>query len=156
MSQSTFKPPIEIINKKAEYAHFLVDYYVAGLKLTGTEIKSIRQGHANLNDSYCYFHRGELYVKSMYIKEYKFGNINNHEPRRERKLLLKKQELKKLHRRVQEKGMTIIPYRLFINERGFAKLEIALSKGKKSHDKRHSIKDKDMKRDMNRAAKDRF
>lgn len=154
MSQNKeFKPPVEIVNKKAAHDYFLVDYVEAGIVLTGTEVKSVRAGHANLNDSYCYFHRDELFVKSMYIKPYKYGTDNNHEARRERKLLLKKRELKKLSRRVTEKGMTLVPYRIYINERGLVKLEIALSKGKKSYDKRQSIKEKDLRREMDRIEK---
>lgn len=147
------KPPIEIVNKKAAHEYFLVDVLEAGIMLTGTEVKSVRAGHVSLNDSYCYFQNGELFVKSLYIKPYEFGSYHNHEGRRERKLLLRKGELKKLQRRVTEKGMTIIPYRIFINERGFVKLEIALSKGKKSFDKRESIKAKDLRREMGRMEK---
>lgn len=155
MSQNKiFKPPVEIVNKKASHEFFLVDFLEAGIMLTGTEVKSVRAGHVSLNDSYCFFQNGELYVKSLYIKPYEFGSHHNHEGRRERKLLLRKRELKKLQRRVTEKGMTLIPYRIFINERGLVKLEIALSKGKKSYDKRASIKEKDLRREMDRLDKD--
>ena len=119
----------------------------------GTEIKSIREGNVNLRDAYCTFKDGNLIVKSMFIAEYSHGNINNHETRRDRRLLLRKQELKKLLKKVKEKGNTIIPYRLYINDRGFAKLEVALATGKKSHDKRNSIKEKDQKRDLARQKK---
>ena len=121
--------------------------------LKGTEIKSIRSGNVNLRDAYCVVKSGELYIRSMFIAEYKQGNQFNHEERRVRKLLLKKQELKKLEKKVKEKGFTIVPYRLFINERGIAKLEIALAQGKKVHDKRESIRQKDNKRAMDRAKK---
>ncbi len=148
-----FKKDIEIVNKRAEYEYFFNAQFEAGIKLTGTEIKSIRLGNANLSDSYCLFQNGELYVKSMFIAEYKFGNYNNHETRRDRKLLLKKPELRKLERRVKERGYTIVPYRLFINERGYAKLEIILASGKKSFNKKESIREKDLKREMDRSRK---
>jgi SsrA-binding protein len=144
---------IEIVNRKAKFQYFFDLTMEAGIQLMGTEVKSIRRGEANLNDAYCVFQGGELYVMSMYIAEYKFGNQHNHETRRKRKLLLKRTELKKLERRTKEKGFTIIPYRLYINERGLAKLEIALARGKKSFDKRDSIKAKDQKRDLDRAMK---
>ncbi|TVR88961.1 MAG: SsrA-binding protein SmpB [Saprospirales bacterium] len=142
---------VEIVNRKASYQYFLDEMFEAGIRLQGTEVKSVRRGAANLNDAYCYFHKGELYVKSMYIAEYKFANQNNHETRRPRKLLLKKTELRKLEKKVREKGYSIIPYRLYIGEkRGLVKLEIALARGKKSFDKRQSIKEKDQKREMAR------
>jgi SsrA-binding protein len=144
---------IEIVNRKAKFQYFFDLTMEAGIQLMGTEVKSIRRGEANLNDAYCVFQGGELYVMSMYIAEYKFGNQHNHETRRKRKLLLKRTELKKLERRTKEKGYTIIPYRLYINERGLAKLEIALARGKKSFDKRDSIKAKDQKRDLDRSLK---
>ena len=144
---------IEIVNRKAAHEYHFVDEYEAGIMLTGTEIKSIRTGAVSLNDAYCYFKKGELYVRSMYIKEYKFGTYNNHDTRRERKLLLKKIELRKLQRRVTEKGMTIVPYRLYLSERGIAKLEIMLASGKRSYDKRHSIKERESKRDLDRMRK---
>lgn len=149
-------PSIEIVKRRATYEYEFVQEYEAGIQLTGTEIKSIRLGNANLSDAYCYFKKGELWIKSLFIAEYKFGNINNHEERRLRKLLLKKQELKKLEKRVKEKGFTIVPYRLYFNERGFAKLQIALAKGKNTYSKRHSIKDKDVKRDMDRAKRGKW
>lgn len=144
------KLKVEIVNKKASYQYFLEETFEAGIKLYGTEIKSIRKGAANLNDAYCYFHRGDLFVKSMYVAEYKFAANQNHETRRPRKLLLRKSELKKLEKKVKERGYSIIPYRLYIGERGLAKLEVALAKGKKSFDKRDSIKEKDQKREMAR------
>lgn len=144
---------IEIVNRKASFEYHFLDMMEAGIMLQGTEIKSIRKGAVNLNDCYCYFQRGALYVKSLYIKEYENGSYANHEARRPRKLLLKKTELRKLEKKVKERGYTIIPYRLYINSRGFAKLEIALAQGKKTYDKRNSIKDKDTKRDFERMKK---
>ena len=147
------KKAIEIVNRKAAHLYFFNEEIEVGIVLRGTEIKSIRAGHVNLRDAYCYFKKGELYVQNLYIKEYDFGNIFNHEPRRLRKLLLRRRELKKLEKKVKEKGVTIVPYRLYMNERGFAKLEIIVATGKKSADKRNTIKDKDMKRDMERNLK---
>ena len=144
---------IEINNRKASYLYNFIDTFEAGIQLTGTEIKSIRQGKANLNDAYCVFNKGELFVKNMYIAPYEYGSYYNHETRRDRKLLLKKTELKKLDRKVKERGCTIIPFRLFVNMRGLAKLEIALTQGKKSHDKSQIIKERDIKRDMDREVK---
>lgn len=143
----------EIVNRKAKFEYHFITEFEAGLMLKGTEVKSLRKGEANLNDAYCLFINGELFVKSMYIAEYDHGNINNHETRRDRKLLLKKPELKKIERRVTEKGMSVVPYRLFFSERGFAKLEVILGQGKKSYDKRTSIKEKDLKRDLDRSNK---
>ena len=147
------KNSIEILNRKAKFEYHFLDLYEAGIMLTGTEIKSIRNGEVNLKDAYCVFRKGELFVRSMYIKEYAFGTYDNHEPRRERKLLLRRRELKKLEKRVKERGFTIVPYRLYLSDRGFAKLEIALAQGKKSYDKRESIKAKDQKRDLDRMKK---
>ena len=126
---------LEVVNRKARYQYHFISTYEAGIVLTGTEIKSIRAGNVNLNDAYCTFKKGELWIQSMYIKEYKYATYYNHESRRIRKLLLRKGELKKLEKRVKERGFTIVPYRLFISERGFAKLEIALAQGKKAFDK---------------------
>jgi len=126
---------------------------VAGIVLTGTEIKSIRQGKANLADSFCVFDGGELFVRGMHIAEYTYGTYNNHITKRDRKLLLTARELKKLHIKVKEKGMTIVPVVLFINEKGLAKLEIALAKGKHFYDKRESLKEKDSKREIDRHLK---
>ena len=143
----------EIVNRKAAYEFQFIDTYEAGIMLQGTEIKSIRGGNVNLRDAYCVFMDGELYIRSLFIAEYSHGNIFNHEARRTRKLLLRKRELKKLEKRVKEKGFTIIPYRMYITERGFAKLEIVLGQGKKSFDKRETIKEKDVKRDLDRMKK---
>lgn len=145
------KSKVEIKNKRAEFDYEFLDTYTAGIVLTGTEIKSIRAGKASLVDSYCYFAGNELYVKNMHIADYWWGSFNNHDPRRERKLLLTKKELRKLQRATKEKGLTIIATRLFIAENGYAKLNIALAKGKKEYDKRNSIKEKDIRRDMDRA-----
>lgn len=141
---------VNIQNKRARFEYELIDFYTAGIQLLGTEIKSIRQGKAVLTDSYCFIQGGELWIKGMHIAEYSHGNINNHEPLRERKLLLKKHELQKLEKKLKDQGNTIVPLRLFINESGFAKLEIALARGKKIYDKRESIKERDVKRDLDR------
>ena len=137
-----------IKNKKAGFEFQLLESYTAGIQLTGTEIKSIRAAKANLSDSYCIFENGELWVKNMHISEYKEGSYNNVEPKRQRKLLLTKKELHKLLQKVKVKGLTIIPVKLFINERGYAKLEIALARGKKFHDKRQDLKLKEARREM--------
>lgn len=147
---SKAKSKIEIRNKKASYEYEFLENYTAGIVLTGTEIKSIRAGKASLVDSWCYFSGGELYVKNMHIAEYWWGNLFNHDPRRDRKLLLNRKELRKLQRSVKEKGLTIVATRLFIAENGYAKLNIALARGKKEYDKRESIKEKDLKRAMER------
>lgn len=144
---------INIKNKRATFDYEILEKFVAGIVLGGTEIKSIREGRASLVDSYCYFVAGELWVKGMNIAEYFYGTFNNHQPARERKLLLKKKELSKLERKTKESGLTIIPVRMFLNERGFAKLEIALAKGKKQHDKRETLKQKDASREMDRVKK---
>lgn len=149
--KSRFSSNINIRNKKASYEFQLIDKWVAGLALQGTEIKSIREGKASLQEAHCYFNGSELFVKSMNITPYAQASHFNHEPLRERKLLLKKKELEKLQTKSEEKGLTIIPTRLFINGKGLAKMEIALAKGKKLHDKRDSIKEKDLKREMDRA-----
>lgn len=144
---------IEITNRKARYEYHFADTFEAGMVLTGTEIKSIRAGNANLRDAFCIFINDELYVKGIYIAPYKEGSYANHDPVRDRKLLMKRSELKKLRRRVDEKGMTLVPYRLYLNQRGLAKLEIALAQGKKAFDKRESIKERDTKRDLDRTRK---
>ena len=141
---------INVHNKQASFEYQFLDTYVAGLALMGTEIKSIRLGKVQLQGAFCTFKDNELFVQSMNISKYDEGTHYNHTPLRERKLLLKKKELNKLHKKLDEKGLTIVPIRLFINDRGFAKLEIALAKGKKTHDKRDSIKEKDVKREMDR------
>lgn len=146
----------ELYNRKARFEYHFVDTYEAGLQLQGTEIKSIRKGNANLNDAYCTFEHGELFIRNMYIAEYDNGTYANHEPRRIRKLLLKHRELHKLERRVSEKGMTIVPFHLYFNERGFVKIEIALAMGKKAFDKRNTIKERDNKREMDQLKKIRL
>ena len=144
---------MEIKNRQAYFEYFFDDKYVAGIVLTGTEVKSLREGKANFNDSYCIFHKGELWIRSFHISEYSHGTVNNHDPIRERKLLLSKRELKKLQTKIKEKGYTIIPLRLFFNEKNFVKVEIGLARGKKVHDKRESIKEKDVQRELSRAVK---
>ncbi len=145
---------INILNKKARFAYEILDKYTAGIVLTGTEIKSIRSSKASIAESFCEFNdRGELFAINMTIEEYAFGNYYNHRPKAERKLLLNKRELKSLNKDVQQKGLAIIPTRLFINEKGYAKLEIALAKGKKLFDKRDTIKDRDNKRNLDRIKK---
>jgi SsrA-binding protein len=144
---------INIKNKRATFDYELLDDYTAGIVLTGTEIKSIRQGKASLVDTFCYFTKGELWVKNMHVAEYFYGSYNNHAARRDRKLLLNKKELRKLERGIKDNGFTIVPVRLFINEKGLAKLVVALAKGKKQYDKRESLKEKDDRRDMDRMFK---
>lgn len=144
---------INIKNRKAKFEYELIETFVAGMQLAGTEIKSIRSGKANLSDSYCQFFSGELFVRNLHISEYELGNINNHPAKRDRKLLLNKKELEKLERKIKESGLTIVPTRLFINNRGLAKLEIALARGKKIYDKRETLKRKDAQRDMDRATR---
>ncbi len=146
MSKDKNKSNIRIKNKRASFEYFLIEKYVAGIELVGTEIKSIREGKANISDAYCTFRGGQLFVVGMHIAEYSFGTYNNHVPKRDRRLLLTKKELHKLKIKSDEKGFTIIPTVMFINENGFAKLEIALAKGKHFFDKRESIKEKDTKR----------
>jgi SsrA-binding protein len=144
---------IHIKNKKAYFDYEIIDKLVAGIQLTGTEIKSIRMGKASLSDSYCLFKENELWVTNMRISAYDQGSYNNHDPYRDRKLLLNRKELNKLEKQTREKGLTIIALRVFINETGYAKLEIALAKGMKKYDKREAIKKKDLKRDMERLGK---
>ncbi len=144
---------VEIVNRRAQYEYHFLELFEAGIVLQGTEIKSIRQGNANLSDAYCVFQYGDLYVRSMFIAEYEYGTYANHDPRRMRKLLLRRPELRKLERRVKERGLTIVPSRLYLSERGFAKLEIALAQGKKTHDKRETIKARDQKRELDRSHK---
>lgn len=143
-------------NKKATYKYIFLDRYKCGIVLTGTEIKSIREGKLNFSDSYCLFKNNELWATDIHIAEYKYGTINNHEPKRDRKLLLTRRELNKLERKVSEKGLTIVPLELIIDERGFAKLEIALAKGKQFHDKRENIKERDINMEIQRAKKIRY
>ena len=145
---------INIQNKKARFEFEILNKFVAGIQLTGTEIKSIRHSKARITESFCEFNlKGELFVINMTIQEYDFGNHYNHAPKAERKLLLNKKELKKLEKEVKNSGLTIIPLKLFINEKGFAKLIISLAKGKKLYDKRETIKDRDNKRDLDRVKK---
>lgn len=144
---------IVIKNKKAAFDYEILEDWVAGISLTGTEIKSIRMGKASLVDCYCYLHHGELFVRGMNISEYDWGTYNNHQPRRDRKLLLQKKELRKIERALQDKGLTVVGLRLFINDKGLAKLLIGLARGRKKYDKREYLKEKDAKRDMDRAIK---
>jgi SsrA-binding protein len=137
-------------NRKAGFEYHILTSFEAGIQLTGTEIKSVREGQVNLADAYCLFLDDGLYVRGMHIAEYKQGTYNNHETKRDRKLLLNKTELRKLKGKVKEKGFSIIPLRMYISERGFAKLEIAMAKGKKMFDKRQDMKEKDLKREMDR------
>ncbi|TCK83508.1 SsrA-binding protein SmpB [Albibacterium bauzanense] len=144
---------INVKNKKAYFEYHILDKYIAGISLLGTEIKSIRSGKVNINDSFCSFLDGDLYIRNMHISEYSHGSFYNHEARRDRKLLLTKKELKKLLVKGEERGYTIIPLRMFISNRGFAKLEIALAQGKKDFDKRDTIKDRENKRELDRVMK---
>jgi SsrA-binding protein len=144
---------MSISNRSAYHEFFIEDKYDAGLVLTGTEVKSLRAGRASFNDSYCYFHKGELWIKSLHIAEYSHGTSNNHDPIRERKLLLQKKELRKMETKMKEKGYTIVPLKIFFNEKGLAKMEIGLGKGKKLYDKRESIKQRDTDREMKRYLK---
>ncbi len=142
--------PINIKNKRASFDYEFIDTYTAGIVLTGTEIKSIRMGKVSLVDTYCYFIRGELWVKNMHIAEYFYGSYNNHTARRDRKLLLSRKELRKLENDSRTPGFTIVPTRLYINEKGLAKVIVALAKGKKLFDKRETLKEKDARREMDR------
>ena len=144
---------INIKNRKASHEYEFIDKYVAGIALKGTEIKSIRNSQVNMSDSYCVFIEEELWIKNLHISEYVNGGYINHEPKRKRKLLLKRTELEKIHGKVKTKGVTIIPLRLFVNEKGKAKVEIAVAKGKKIFDKRESLKEKDNKRNLDRIKK---
>lgn len=141
---------ISIKNKKAYFEYHILDKYVAGIELLGTEIKSIRAGKANLSDGFCTFVGNELFAFNIHISEYSMGSFYNHEPKRNRKLLLNKKELRKLQQKTQDKGTTIVPLQIFFNERGFAKMEIALAQGKKLHDKRDSLKERDAKIELGR------
>ncbi len=150
MAEKRFSSDINIRNKQATFQYELLDKYIAGIALRGTEIKSIREGKVNLQDGYCYFNNGEIFARGINITPYAQGTHYNHEAGRERKLLLKKTELKKLESKVEEKGLALIPIRIFITDRGLAKLEIALARGKKTHDKREGIKERDIKRELSR------
>ena len=151
MAKDKIQKQVEIKNRRASFEYSFLDTFTAGLVLTGTEIKSIRQGKANLTDAYCIFFQNELFVRNMHISMYDEGTHFNHDPLRDRKLLLSKRELGKLMKEMKNVGLTIIPTRLFISDKGYAKLNIALAKGKKTFDKRDDIKEKDIKRDMDRA-----
>ena len=146
-------PMTEIRNRSAFHEFFIEDSYIAGMVLVGTEVKALRAGKASFNDSYCIFNKGELYIKSLHISEYAFGTSQNHEPLQERKLLLRKKELKKLEAKMTEKSYTIVPLKIFFNEKNLAKIEIGLGKGKKLHDKRETIKKRDTEREMKRYLK---
>lgn len=144
---------INIRNKRATFDYEIIEQFTAGIVLVGTEIKSIRLGKASLTDCYCYFDRGELYIRGVNINEYKWGTYNNHIPKHDRKLLLNRRELNKLERALQDKGLTVVGMRMFISDKGFAKVVIGLARGRKNFDKREYIKDKDARREMDRAMK---
>ena len=141
---------MEIKNRSAFHEYFFDNKYVAGIILTGTEVKSLREGKASFNDSYCIIHKGEMWLKSLHIAEYSHGTINNHDPIRDRKLLLQKREINKIEAKLKEKGYTLIPLLIFFNEKNLVKVEIGLGKGKKLHDKRETIKKRDVEREMKR------
>ena len=144
---------MEIKNRSAFHEYFFDNKYVAGIVLTGTEVKSLREGKASFNDSYCIIHKGEMWLKSLHIAQYSHGTANNHDPLRERKLLLQKREITKIEGKLKEKGYTLIPLRIFFNEKNLIKVEIGLGKGKKLHDKRETIKKRDVEREMKRFIK---
>lgn len=152
-AKSNIQQKISIKNRRASFDYSFLEKFTAGIVLVGTEIKAIRQGKASLVDSYCYFRNDELYIKNMNISEYTEGNVYNHEPTRERKLLLNKLELNKLQKKLKDQGLTIVPIELFTSDKGYAKLEIALAKGKKQFDKRDDLKAKDIDRDLKRRFK---
>lgn len=151
---TAIKNVISIRNKRASFEYFLLEEFIAGLQITGTEIKSIREGKANLTDAYCGFKGDELFVINMHVAEYTMGTHYNHEPKRDRKLLLNKRELRKIATKTNEKGLTMVPMELFVNEKGLAKLKFAIAKGKKLYDKRETLKTKDNKREMDRSSED--
>lgn len=144
---------IKIVNRDARFGFELLEEYEAGVMLTGTEIKSLRMGGGSFNDAYCIMKSGELWLKNLHIPEYSYGNINNHVPTRLRKLLLKKRELDKIDAKIREKGLTIVPVELFMSDRGFIKVKVAMARGKKTFDKRNTIKDRDVKRELDRVKK---
>jgi SsrA-binding protein len=144
---------MELKNRSAYFEYFIDNKYEAGMVLLGTEVKSLRAGRASFNDSYCLIHKGEIWVKSLHIAEYSHGTVNNHDPLRDRKLLLQKREIKKIEAKLKEKGYTLIPLRIFFNEKGLAKIEIGLAKGKKLHDKRETIKKRETDREIKRLLK---
>ena len=143
----------EIKNRQASFEYFIDARYEAGMILLGTEVKSLREGQANFADSYCIIHKGEMWLKNLNIAQYSHGTVNNHDPVRDRKLLLQKREINKIESKLKEKGYTLVPLRIFFNEKNLAKIEIGLAKGKKQHDKRESIKQKEMQREMKRHLK---
>lgn len=151
--KDNIKASVIIKNRKAEFDYFFLSRYTAGIVLTGTEIKSIRQSRASLVDSYCYVHAREVWVKNMYVAEYSYGSYNNHRTRRDRKLLLNRREIIRLEQQLKNPGVTIVPLQLYVNEQGRAKLEIALARGKRMYDKRNTMKDRDDRREMERATK---
>jgi SsrA-binding protein len=144
---------MEIKNRSVYHEYFIDVKYEAGMVLMGTEVKSIRDGKVSFNDSYCLIHKGEIWIKSLHIAEYSHGNINNHEAMRDRKLLLQKKEIKKIESKLKEKGYTLVPLRIYLNEKGLVKIEIGLAKGKKLHDKRETLRQKDVEREMKRYLK---
>lgn len=148
-----FLPVMEIKNRSAYFEYFIDAKYEAGMVLLGTEVKSLREGRASFNDSYCIIHKGEVWLKSLHIAEYSHGTVNNHEPLRDRKLLLQKREIKRIESKLKEKGYTLIPLRIFFNEKNLIKIEIGLAKGKKLHDKRESIKKRETDREIKRLLK---
>lgn len=143
----------ELKNRQASFEYFIDSRYEAGMVLLGTEVKSLREGKISFNDSYCIIHKGEVWLKSLHIAEYSHGTVNNHEPLRDRKLLLQKREIKKIEAKLKEKGYTLVPLRIFFNDKNLAKIEIGIAKGKKMHDKRESIRQKDVEREMKRYLK---
>lgn len=143
----------EMNNRQAYFNYHIEDKYVAGIVLMGTEVKSIREGKVSFVDSYCFFDKGELWVRGLNIAEYSHGTVNNHVPVHDRKLLLTSRELKKLEARMKEKGLTMVPLRIFFNEKNLVKMEIGLARGKKVHDKRETIKERDTEREMKRYLK---
>ena len=146
-------PRKEIVNRKAKFEYHFVQEFEAGISLLGTEVKAIREGNANLTDAYCLIVGSQIIVKSMYIGDYKHGNIYNHDHRRDRVLLLRKSEIKKIERRINEKGMTLVPYRMYFTDRGFIKVVVVLAQGKKEFDKRETMKERDSKRELDRIKK---
>ena len=148
MAGDRFSKNVNIRNRQANFDFEILEKYIAGLVLTGTEIKSIREGKASLSEGYCFIDKGEAFITGMTVNPYAEGTIYNHDPARRRKLLLNRQEIQKLQKSTQVKGLTIVPLRIFISERGHAKLEIAVARGRKAHDKREHIKERDMKREI--------
>ena len=143
----------ELKNRQAYHEYFIDAKYSAGMVLLGTEVKSLRDGRASFNDSYCIIHKGEVWLKSLHIAEYSHGTVNNHDPLRDRKLLLEKREIRRIEAKLREKGYTLVPLRIYFNEKNLVKIEIGLAKGKKLHDKRETLKQKDVEREMKRFIK---